>query len=454
MGRYFFTYGSFPESDIYSYLSKNWHILHEWGSYLIFYAVHAIGDYVGLIVFKAAIWVGIFAAFAWYIFKHKLNVFLCNIILILTIVACSHRFTERSSLFSEVFFTLLLLWLVNLEGKVNKKIFFLPLIFLAWVNTHPGYVLGLLVLAWFVAHKIAQYFFDKERKVDFDGRIIYSALLSIFALLINPVFIEGALYPFRTVLKPSWALYKIFNYEWMPTFGSRFAGTFEVKFLVVLIFVSLFLLFRNLKIYSRNFIFYLTLNIGLVVLISFASRFMTTGALGLCILCLKYIKDKPIYFLVQWETLLLGVTNIILIFGIGYVLSSGYVSSSGLRKVGFGVDANVFPVEAVDFIQKNQLQGKFFNEYEWGGYLIWKLNRPDSIFIHGHIDDPNLLVYEYLAINSSVEKFSQTVQKYQINYFLLDRNKLLNPQALNLVIQLEKHKILFANENSVLVQVH
>ena len=460
IGRYFFEHGSFPEADIYSYVSKNWHILHEWLSYLIFYAVYLVGNYVGLILFKTAIWAGIFFTFLKYVTKFKLNLIFSYLILLLTVIACSHRFTERASLFSEVFFVLIFYWFVNANNFLSKKLYFLPLIFLAWVNMHPGYILGLFIITLFLIFDLFECFWQRKSARRRPKIFIFSYILCFIALLINPYFINGVLYPIKTVLKPSWDLYKSFNYEWMPTFNSPFVETFEVRVLCVLILVSFFLLFRNFKIYKNKFVLYLALHVGLIILISQASRFMTTGSLGLCILSLKYLKDKNIENLqlftlkTNFESVFLVLFGICQISAIVYILNFGYISTAGPRKFEFGIDSEIFPVEAVNFIQNHQIQGKIFNEYEWGGYLIWKLNRADSIFIHGHIDDPNLLAHDYQAINSPANKFDQTIQKYGIKYFLLDRIKLLRPGAENLLNHLEKNKLIFSNASSILVEVN
>jgi hypothetical protein len=288
---------------------------------------------------------------------------------------------------------------------------------------------------------------------------VFSYLLSIGALFINPYFSNGVFYPIATVFKSSWGLYKIVNYEWMPTFSSPFMKTYEVKFLIFLILISGYLMLRNHKIYKEKFIFYFLLYLGFIFLISQASRFMTTGALAMCLLSLKYLSDNNIEYLTlfglkidtSYKVHLLLNTSLFL--AIGYIMNFGYVSSAGPRKIGFGIDDNIFPVDAVSFVELNNIQGKIFNEYEWGSYLIWILNRSDSIFIHGHIDDPNLLVYEYLAVATNKDKIKQIIDKYNVNYFLLDRLKLSHPSAEVLLNQLGKFKVLFLNQNSILIGV-
>ena len=37
------------------------------------------------------------------------------------------------------------------------------------------------------------------------------------------------------------------------------------------------------------------------------------------------------------------------------------------------------PVQAVDFVQSHGFEGPVFNDYTWGGYLIWRLHQPVSL---------------------------------------------------------------------------
>jgi tetratricopeptide (TPR) repeat protein len=54
------------------------------------------------------------------------------------------------------------------------------------------------------------------------------------------------------------------------------------------------------------------------------------------------------------------------------------------------VNTSQFPVEAAAFIEEEGLRGNMFNQYSWGGYLLWRL-APRRVFIDGRNADPELL---------------------------------------------------------------
>lgn len=53
------------------------------------------------------------------------------------------------------------------------------------------------------------------------------------------------------------------------------------------------------------------------------------------------------------------------------------------RRWGFGLDAFQYPVKAVDFAEEAGLQGNLFNNYDIGGYLMWRLGPERRVFVDG-----------------------------------------------------------------------
>jgi hypothetical protein len=55
--------------------------------------------------------------------------------------------------------------------------------------------------------------------------------------------------------------------------------------------------------------------------------------------------------------------------------------------------AKDYPVAAVDYLREHPIPGAMFNEYGFGGYLIWQLAPQHKVFIDGRAD-----VYEYSGV--------------------------------------------------------
>src|SRR5206468_10689772 len=50
------------------------------------------------------------------------------------------------------------------------------------------------------------------------------------------------------------------------------------------------------------------------------------------------------------------------------------------------IEAEDFPAAAVNFIQSQRPPQPIFNEYDWGGYLIWRLYPDYRVYIDGRAD--------------------------------------------------------------------
>ena len=90
-------------------------------------------------------------------------------------------------------------------------------------------------------------------------------------------------------------------------------------------------------------------------------------------------------------------------------------------RAGTWVSNEQFPVEAADFIIANRLQGNMYNDYNWGGYLIWRLAPERRVFADGRnlSTDTLALTYRivYVQTSASGEKiWKQLLQQYGVNF--------------------------------------
>jgi len=79
-----------------------------------------------------------------------------------------------------------------------------------------------------------------------------------------------------------------------------------------------------------------------------------------------------------------------------------------------------FPTAAVDFIQSENLQGRMFNTYNYGGYLIWTL--PEyPVFVDGRADlhQDEIIMTWYRVINGS-DEWEQVFAEWDIHLVLVE----------------------------------
>jgi hypothetical protein len=78
---------------------------------------------------------------------------------------------------------------------------------------------------------------------------------------------------------------------------------------------------------------------------------------------------------------------------------------------------------AVDFVVSRAITGRVFNEYGFGGLMIYRLYPAQKVFIYGRNDAyGDAFVKEYLKIYSGQEGWADAFDRYQIDYVVCSRN--------------------------------
>lgn len=96
----------------------------------------------------------------------------------------------------------------------------------------------------------------------------------------------------------------------------------------------------------------------------------------------------------------------------------------GGRQVGaypeIGYDPEVFPVAAVDWLVEHPQQGRMFNHFPWGGYLLYRLWPDQQVFIDAQTDFyGEALTREYIAVTNGQEGWEDILEKYQVEWMIV-----------------------------------
>ncbi|HEV8046095.1 MAG TPA: hypothetical protein VGP35_00085, partial [Terriglobales bacterium] len=113
------------------------------------------------------------------------------IMLVLSLAASAVHFLARPHVFSWLF-TVIWLELLDSAAEPNsehRRIYFLPLLMLLWVNVHGGFVFGFALLAVYIVAAGIEYFTCPEQRERIRGwlkRLGVVSLLSLLASFVNP----------------------------------------------------------------------------------------------------------------------------------------------------------------------------------------------------------------------------------------------------------------------------
>jgi hypothetical protein len=84
------------------------------------------------------------------------------------------------------------------------------------------------------------------------------------------------------------------------------------------------------------------------------------------------------------------------------------------------------PVQAVDWLEKNPQDGRMFNHFIWGGYILYRTWPTEVVFIDGQTDFyGETLMREYIEVISLSAGWEDILDKYDVTWMLIPRKESL-----------------------------
>jgi hypothetical protein len=368
--------------------------------------------------------------------------------------------SPRPQLITFLIFAIFLRVLVDFKYFTDmRRLWLLPILMVIWVNSHGGYVAGLVLVLLFVTCEWLIFAIvqqgDAMQKQRLKKLTIIAAI-TIAATLLNPYFIDHWIYPF-TVMNMD-AAQNIIT-EWRsPDFH-----TFYWKFFLLLVFAAL-----TAAIYSekRPDFTEIVLSIFFISSAFISIRHAPISLLGIIFftsVTLRHMPFAKIFSYVKLEQLAMHYRRFVgkgsdlgkkefllnwimlMVTLIGCLLYYPVFHASDEDKVN-----KIVPIKAVQFILDSGIKGRVFNVYHYGGYLINRLYPEQLVFIDGRGDMyGDEFIQEYLEIIEARAGWKEKLEKYQIDYVILTRKS-----ALVELLQISADfKLIYEDEvNSVLIK--
>lgn len=403
-----------PKTDPFSYTMPSYPFVdHEW---LTNVGIALLFPHIG--IFGLSI-LSSFLAFSALLIQIPWKLKKISIIpLFLCVGALSTYMGIRPQVLSWLFFSILLLMLFHKSWWRILR-FFLPLLFLLWVNVHGSFPIGLVVLCLYIGLACLQ-----EKKIHIIDLVI--SLVCVGVTCITPY---GYRMWWEVWMQMSDSSLRWSISEWLPAFF--FVNYFFLLLLpisIVFIFITRkrFTLFQG-TLYIVLLLFGLssTRNVPFWLIISFP---MTTQAIA------YFIKDiASIPFAVERFRKAYGAYFTVIVVVILWVTIPGVFSFDKKLSVDY------YPSHAITYLQKNPSSGNVVSLYEWGGYLIWKLPAK-KVFIDGRMpswrrvaapaNESKNAFADYNAIVSGTKKFTPFAKKYHIDTIVITNDSLTKKKTI------------------------
>jgi hypothetical protein len=409
-----------PQTDLFSYTvpHHDW-IVQQWLTDVLMWLVYRAVGFGGLMLLFAA---AVSAAF-WFVYSVSAGrPYLAAFVTLLAFLAAALPMGVRPQMFN-VFFLALFIHLLEgyKDGRYRRRtLYLLPFLTLLWANMHSGFLAGVALLAVYAGGEGVGLFLGPrdERNLQWpDVRLL--ALLAVAGLaasLINPHGYRLTLFPLFT-LGSSAIQQNIL--EWRsPDFHSPYFWFFG---LTLAMGVLGWLWSPRRPTWTELLLFGGTAAAGLL-----SARHIPLFAVTAVPIIARHWQEalaetRLAPLLGPAPTLspsrALVATNWMLLFLI--LFGATIWVADRLAGNAQTIEAR-FPVAAVDFLEESGLaQGRVYNHYDWGGYLIW---RGIPVFVDGRTE-----VYgddffrTYLLTFNLDEQWRQPLDDFAVDYVLMKR---------------------------------
>jgi hypothetical protein len=143
-----------------------------------------------------------------------------------------------------------------------------------------------------------------------------------------------------------------------------------------------------------------------------------------------------------------------LVFCIFFVASNSFYRHARLsRAFGFSVPNGL--ERAVNFVKENKIEGPMFNNFDIGGYLIWKLYPAEKVFVDNRPEAYSVKFFSeiYKPMQEDKAKWQEFSEKYGINFIFFGHTD-ATPWGQAFLENIAKDpnwKIIYINESAVIL---
>ncbi|HLK62069.1 MAG TPA: hypothetical protein VKU19_01420 [Bryobacteraceae bacterium] len=371
-------------TNFYSYTMPGQPFInHHWLTGVLFFVVWKVSGFAGLSVLVVVAGLAGFALF-WDVARRAGGYWLAMAAGLLTAPLVTLRFDIRpeaiTTLLMGVF--LWILWRVRAKEIESRWLYSLPVLMLLWVNLHIGFVFGFLVLGAFLLDAAIPLLWIRVRprpaiakskssrtsapEIPAPDAAAWKPLARVFGLcilagLLNPNFVKGFLYPLFIFDNYG---YRIVENQSIPVLEQFGLGAVMPFVLLEFTAASLLLIAVLAGIVSRKFDRALLIPalISTVMAWSALRNFAIFGLFAVPALA------GTIHLLRIRKQILIPIVLVVLAIAVRQQIED---FSQYFPTIGFGLLPGV--EASADFLRANHLSGPIFNDYDIGGYLIFKL---------------------------------------------------------------------------------
>ncbi|KAF0108700.1 MAG: hypothetical protein FD146_586 [Anaerolineaceae bacterium] len=406
--------------DIFSYTMTGQPLTpHEWLAQVAFGAADMLMGLNGVVLLTAVLLAVTFSVLYTDILRQKPTPLIAAGFALLAALATSLHWLARPHIFTLLYFTL---WAGRLKRVAEGEkipLWQFAVIMLLWANTHGAFIAGFVTWGAYLAGWFLQNRFGAEKPARAAlTRLLWIGGLSFLATFLNPV---------------GWRL-------WQTSLGyvtNRYLVDLTIEYAspdfhaaiswpaLLLLVLSLFILSRAWR--KSNWTESLLL-MGWAALGLYNVRNLPLFAIAAAPIVAAHVQaaasGNAHLARVEAQFHNLERTARGVLWPVTVALLVGGMLAAGVRldpqRTGYRFRPDVFPVQAVDWLEANPQFGNMFNEFGWGGYLIYRLWPEQKVFIDGQLDFyGETLTRQHEQVVKAEAGWEDVIQQYDIQWMLV-----------------------------------
>lgn len=397
------------------------YVAHHFLTDIVIYLIYNMFGMFGLYIFEI-----ILACILAYCLYH-LNKIICKngyvayFLLFAQLVLLKPYIAVRAQMISFIVFVIELI-LLEKYSVLQKKRYFIGLLILPLVlaNFHMGVVpfyfilLGVYGIGCFKIN-LGRIEGAKEfNKKCFKGLIIIG-VISLFTIFLNPYFVDGVLYPFKTFsnefINGNIQEFQPFNLD----------TGYEVLSFIYAVCILIMHAAQNRKLRLMD----LLLILGTIYMSFTAIRYISLFIICSAVI-FRYLPGLTENGSFDFKGLICDFDKKIIKYSMGvfvFILSISLFVSIIVNYKYEPIPSKIYPIEATKYLKENlKAEDRLFNIYEWGGYLML---HDIPVYIDSRCDlyteeyNDVTIATDYDKLTDAVPLYEAIINRYDLNVFMI-----------------------------------
>ena len=413
LGEIILSTGHWPQRDTWSFTAYGLpRLAYEWGGEVALALTWRLGGLRGLEALLIVLTSAILLLLYYYTYLRSGNSKAAFVATLLVTPIAALCFTLRPQLIGYIFLLITMISLERFRLGRQKTLWVLPPLFLLWVNTHSSFCLGFAFLGLYWASGLVTFSWgglSAERwRPNQRLHLELVALLSLLVLPLTPYGTRLAAVPFEVAFSLPVNFANIMEWQPLPL------GFGQAKILLVLLFAFII---AQVTLRPR----YRLEELALFFLMAYSTFVHSRLAILYALVFAPLLGS----ILARWVSphepkIDKYALNAALILAAAATIIHYFPSQAGLQeKV-----KEAYPVQAVEYLQQHPVPGPMFNEYGFGGYLVWSMWPAHKVFIDGRGDvfEQAGVFSDYLSVMNLKPESLAILRSYNIESCLIPRD--------------------------------